>query len=218
VDNGPDCRKNRYISLPIEGHFGMAALRVTLSELYRPDPPNVGAPGPDLSSSEGTIFFVGPAADVQDSEVPPTTFRAATLQCEPHYQDWSAEGVVHIAGAGILPSSTYLVEALSPTCMGTEDTCTDVVASETLRTSRWGDVVAPFQEPAPEALTQPNIQDVAAVVDKFKGVALAPIKARSQMQPNAPDPTSPINIVDVANTVDGFKSLAYPYAGPTPCS
>jgi hypothetical protein len=78
-------------------------------------------------------------------------------------------------------------------------------------------VTAPFQEPSPSPLTQPNIQDVAGVVDKFKGVASAPIKARSQMQPSVPDPAAAINIVDVANVVDAFKSFAYPYSGPTAC-
>jgi hypothetical protein len=92
-----------------------------------------------------------------------------------------------------------------------------VSAALRITTARWGDVTSPFQEPSPAALTQPNIQDLAAVVDKFKGSGSAPIKARAQMQPNVPDPNAPINIVDVANTVDAFKNFAYPYSGPSPC-
>jgi hypothetical protein len=55
------------------------------------------------------------------------------------------------------------------------------------------------------------------VVDKFKGLPAAPIKARCQMHPNVPDPNAAINIVDVAHVVDAFKNFAYPYSGPTSC-
>jgi hypothetical protein len=216
-DNGSACLKNRYITLSTAGLAGTSALRVTLSSLHRPDPPNVAAPGPDLSGLEGEVFYVGPPADYQETESPPTSFRGAILQCAPYYQDWSTEGPLHITGAAIVPSSTYLVEALPSTCMGTEDECTYVTARYTLATSRWGDVVTPFQAPYPTEVTQPDIRDVNAVVRRFNGIVTAPIKARSQLQGNDPNPSSPISIVDVANTVDGFKSFPYPYSGPSPC-
>jgi hypothetical protein len=103
-------------------------------------------------------------------------------------------------------------------CFASGEEACFTVPPATLVTARWGDVVTPFQEPsAPFPPTQPNISDVAAVVDKFKGVIAAPIKARAQLQPNAPDPNAAINILDVANTVDAFKNFAYPYDGPTAC-
>jgi hypothetical protein len=147
-----------------------------------------------------------------------TTFKAATLQCEPHYTDWDAvlQGdVLHVTGAEIVPSSVYDIQVIPEAC----ETSLEANYSAPLRvaTARWGDIVEPFQEPSPAPLTQPNISDVAAVVDKFKGVPSAPIKVRAQMQPNIPNPAAAINILDVANVVDAFKSFAYPYSGPTSC-
>jgi hypothetical protein len=121
-----------------------------------------------------------------------------------------------VTGAEVVPSSAYDVQQWAASCLGNEAACSVVSTALRLSTARWGDVVAPFQG-LTDPLTQPNISDVAAVVDTFKGVAAAPTKARAQMQPNVPNPSAPINIVDVANTVDAFKNFAYPYSGPNPC-
>jgi len=67
-------------------------------------------------------------------------------------------------------------------------------------------------------VTQPDIRDVAAVLNKFKEIPDAPIHARAQLQANAPGMNAAVNIADVASVVDGFKKLAYPFLGPSsPC-
>ena len=215
--NGPSCMKNRYVSIDTTGIAESAALRVTIDSLHHPDPPNEVIPSPDFSAFEGSILYVGPSGNFVENETPPTTFAGAQLQCAPHYQDWSALGLLHITGSAVIPSSSYTIDALAPTCAGVEDTCTDILASVTVSTGRWGDVVMPYQQTGPVNVTQPNISDVAAVVNKFKDLAGSPIKARSQLQANAPNPTAPVSISDVASTVDAFKKLPYPFPGPTGC-
>jgi hypothetical protein len=214
--------KCRYISMALLDSGGQeTALRVKLVSLQHPDPPNLPQfPAPDFGGFEGQVRYIGPPGDCTETEVPPTTFKCATVQCSPHYTDWSAEigsSVLHVTGDAIVPNSAYDVEQLASSCAGSEASCSAASTALRVNTSRWGDAVAPFQDPSPGALTQPNISDVAGVVDKFKGIASAPIKARAQMQPNVPNPASPINILDVASTVDAFKNFAYPYSGPTGC-
>jgi hypothetical protein len=219
---------NRYLTLQIPDGAANAiagssenALRVTQVSLMRPDPPNLPLfPAPDFSVYEEQVRWIGPVGDCPETEAPLTTFKCATLQCAPYYTDWaSALGgqVLHVTGAEVVPSSAYDVQQVPESCQGNEVSCLAISAPLRVNTFRWGDVVDPFQDPSPAALTQPNIQDVAAVVDKFTGVASAPIKARCQMRPNVPDPNSAINIVDVAHAVDAFQNFAYPYSGPTAC-
>jgi hypothetical protein len=120
--------------------------------------------------------------------------------------------MVYVSGPAVVPSSRYEIQ----TIVEGVNEASEANYSEPLSvaTQRWGDVVASFQDPN-ESLTQPNILDVAGVVDKFKGLASAPIMARSDLVPDAPDGI--VNILDVAGVVDAFKNFAYPYSGPTPC-
>jgi hypothetical protein len=226
--------KNRYISVVAPDNGGAeTAIRVTLVDLQTPNPPNLPQflPPPfgafeagsctALGEANGCVRYVGEPTFCTETDVPATAFRCATLQCAAHFMDWSdalGSDVLHVTGAEIVPSSAYDVHQLGASCQGNEAGCS-VVSDTALRvtTVRWGDVVAPFQDPTPASLSQPNISDVAAVVDKFKGVLTAPIKSRAQLQPNIPNPAGPINILDVANTVDAFKSFAYPYTGPVAC-
>jgi hypothetical protein len=76
-------------------------------------------------------------------------------------------------------------------------------------------VAAPFQSPSPQPLTQPNVTDIATVVDKFKALPTAVIVARCDLNPSVPDFL--VNIADIASTVDGFKGLAYVFPGPGTC-
>jgi hypothetical protein len=209
--------KSRYVSMALDNPGRRTAVRVTLTSLQHPDPPNLSQfPAPDFSAHEGAIHWVGPPGGCTETEQPPSVFNCARLQCTPHFIDWAAAlggGVLHVTGAEIVPSSEYEVQVIAEGC----DTSNEINFSSGLmiRTARWGDIVEPLQAPSPAALTQPNIQDVAAVVDKFKGVASAPIKARSDLAPD--DPNGIVNIIDVANTVDAFKNFAYPYSGPASC-
>ena len=132
--------------------------------------------------------------------------------------DWSAAlagQTLHVTGQAVVPSSTYEVRQLAISCQGNEPTCTAVSAPLTIHTQRWGDVASAFQTPSPNPLTQPNITDVSACVDKFKAVPTAIIVARADVNPAVPN--GRVDIADVANIVDAFKNLAYPFPGPTAC-
>lgn len=212
--------KARYLSLTVTGAPGAtSAIRVTLVQLMVPDPPNLAQfPAPDFTAHAGGVRWLGPVGDCVESESPPMTFKCALLQCTPHYTDWAADlggQVLHITGVEVLPSSNYDILEVAQSCAGVESNCRDISAPLHLRTLRWGDIVAPFQAPSPEPLTQPNIADISACVDKFRGLASAPIVARADVNPSPPN--HQVQIPDIASVVDGFKGFAYPYLGFGTC-
>ncbi|MBI1827833.1 MAG: hypothetical protein HY287_02065 [Planctomycetes bacterium] len=220
--------KIRFVSFVPQSAGATTAIRVTLDSLHHPDPPNIPQnPAPNFAAFEDQLRWVGPPTVYCESGgVPPCavpgdgTFVAAKLQCTPFYSDWStitAGGVLHLTGIEIMPSSSYYVEALAATCQGSEAGCGLVSPGIVLNTARWGDVVAPYQSALPAPLTQPDISDVAAIVDKFKGRPLAESQTIVRMQPNSISLSSPVNIADVAADVDAFKNKAYPYPGPVTC-
>ncbi|MBI1827323.1 MAG: thrombospondin type 3 repeat-containing protein [Planctomycetes bacterium] len=217
-----DVDKPRYISFqspPQSVAASDTAIQVMLVSLMHPDPPNLPQfPPPNFAAQEGTVRYVGAPGDCSETEVPPTTFKCASLQCAPLYMDWNAAlggATLHIADQAIVPSSTYDLRQLSALCQGNESTCAAISDPLTITTARWGDVAAAFQAPSPAPLTQPNITDVSACVDKFKAVPTAIITARADVNPAIPNHR--VDIADVANIVDGFKNLVYPFPGPTAC-
>jgi hypothetical protein len=79
-------------------------------------------------------------------------------------------------------------------------------------------VAAPYQEPSPASLTQPNVIDIAFAVDKVKDLMTALPKPHIQLKGNDPDPNETVNVIEIAYTVDAVKSSAYPFTGPSaPC-
>ena len=78
---------------------------------------------------------------------------------------------------------------------------------------RWGDLVAPLSTPGGTA--QPNMTDVAALVDKFQDGLGAPIKAQALLA--GVDPYGNVSLADdfnfmhIAACVDAFRGLPYPY-------
>ncbi|MBI1827381.1 MAG: exo-alpha-sialidase [Planctomycetes bacterium] len=215
--------KVRWISfvVPSDGNIPPVptALRVTLNSLHHPDPPNLPQfPAPDFSAFENQVRWVGPVSTCTESDILATTFHCARLQCAPYYTSWADElggNPLHVTGPEIVPSSRYSIENVPHVCLGAEAFCSYASSPLSIATFRWGDVVAPFQTPSPDPLTQPNISDVAGLTDKFKGVLGAPIVARGDINPDTPNKA--VDIADIANCIDGFRSLAYPFAGPTAC-
>jgi len=209
-----------------------SAIKVTMVDLQNPMPPNLPAnPPPDFSLYESaTCAAPGETNDCARWVGKPGTFleaqdfpmgasnRAARLQCTPFYYDWAGEtaaGPISVVGAEIVPSSHFDVEILSSSCKGIEDTCTAVSNAVAISTRRSGDVEAPFNPPATS--TQPDVTDVAQLVNKFKNVPGAPIKALSQLQPNLPELNADINSLDIVAVVDAVKGKAYAFGGPCPC-
>ncbi len=192
--------KNRYISLKPDSTATSAALRVKMTSLPAP-----------FTGFIGQSRWVGPPQPYEEGATPGTTFMASALQCTPHVRDWSTVGLLHVFGAEIVPDAEYEIQATA--CdPGSES---GFSAPLIVRTARWGDVAEPFNPPSPSI--QPDIADVAAIVDKFKDVSGALIKARSQLHPSVPDPAALIDFVDISSAVDAFKGVAYPYGGPSSC-
>ena len=73
----------------------------------------------------------------------------------------------------------------------------------------------PFTPPSPPG--QPNAIDVAQLVNKFKNLAGALLKATTQLQPNLPELNADINALDIVAVVDAVKKIAYPFLGPCAC-
>lgn len=204
-----------------------SAIRVTLLDLQNPDPPNSPAyPAPDFSSFESgpncsdplqCVRWVGRPYEYQNhASVPASgTFRSARLQCTPYYHNWTTEGLVHVIGAEIMPSSTYDVQLVPIECAGNESNCAGVSAALSITTARHGDVVAPFNPP--NQIPQPDALDISALVDRFKFLPGAPSKPSAQIQPNSPEPNQDVSGLEILAGVDAFKGLAYPFHGPCPC-
>ncbi|MFH1109620.1 MAG: FG-GAP repeat protein [Planctomycetota bacterium] len=205
------------------------ALRVRMMDLQNPGPGNAPCcPPPDFSAYEsatctasgeanGCVRWAGKPGTFLESQgnSGAGNYRAARLQCTPHYHHWSGEELIHVVGAEVVPSSTYEVENLAESCMGIEDTCTALSMPLTIRTARFGDVAAPYNPPG--TTTQPDAIDVTQLVNKFKNLPGAPIKPIAQLQPNLPELNADINALDVVAVVDAFKGSAYPFSGPCPC-
>lgn len=224
--------KNRSLSLQVPpsavaGPGAITALRVKLVDLQNPQPPNIGCcPPPDFSAYEsgaactdpgGCVRWVGRPGTFLESQDDPGagSYSAARLQCAPLYRDWTGDGAFHVIGAEIVPSSTYHVQNFGESCQGNEAACVVTSGLLAVTTARWGDIEAAFNPPA--TTTQPDVIDVAQLVNKFKNVIGAPVKAIAQIQPNLPEANADINALDIVAVVDAVKQFAYSFSGPCPC-
>ncbi len=213
--------KVRFISFAVPpssttGPDAPTALRVRLVSLHHVNPPYAGGPSIPFSSFEGQIRWVGPPVSYVESTSVPVQFFAASLQCDPYYRDWASVGLLHVTGSAITPSSIFAVENVSDICAGSEDTCIAVSPSVTVGTRRWGDVELPYNPPATS--TQPDLGDVASLVNKFKSAPGAPIKARAMLAgDDAFGNISPatmtldFSFTHIAACVDAFKGKTYPH-------
>ncbi|MDO8631351.1 MAG: hypothetical protein Q7R41_12755, partial [Phycisphaerales bacterium] len=178
----PDIQKTRVLSFnvpPADGAIGSArAIKITMVDLQNPNPPNLPQfPPPNFGTYEsetctaageaaGCARWVGKPGTFLESQDSPGlgSFAGALLQCTPYYHDFAGEGLLHVTGAEIVPSSTYEFEVFESICKGNESTCTAVSAPVTIGTHRSGDVAASYQAPSPATLSQPNVIDVAQLV------------------------------------------------------
>jgi len=113
----------------------------------------------------------------------------------------------------VVPGAKYDVQAIGVGCnLGTEDYYSDPL---TITTSKWGDVVGPWNGqfwPAPDGSVG-FTSDVIAVLDKFSNKSTAPIKARCDIDPDSPEQKVSIT-GDVSRVMDAFRGWAYPFGGP----
>lgn len=207
--------RNRTITINPGQPGQRTALRVRLVNLQDPTPPNSSAHPPrDFSAFENTYRWVGPPQAYPEGSGAQQTFSAAPLQCSPFFTDWSGFEVLHVYGPEIMPSSEYEVQAIEEVCYYFGQP-TAYSPPLTMNTARWGDIASPYQPPA-EGI-QPDALDVVGVVNKFRGVAGAPIQASSRLQPALLDFAVNLSALDIVSCVDAFRGLAYPYQGVVAC-
>jgi hypothetical protein len=205
--------KTRFISFSVPQEAGETALRVKLTSLHHVMPPYTGGASVPFTGFEGQMLWVGPPVQYVESSASATPFYASTLQCAPHYQDWSTVGLLHLSGSAIVPSSKYDVANMAASCMGSESSCTSVSAPLSVSTTRWGDVETPYNPPS--ATVQPDIGDISALVNKFRSAPGAPIKARALLAGS--DAFGNVNIgpdldfSHISVCVDAFRGKPYPY-------
>ncbi len=213
IVRAPEVNKCRHISF-IPGHPGVStAIRVRLTSLHHVNPPYAGGPSVPFTSFEGEERWVGPPVQYVESSSTGITYHASSLQCTPHYQDWGSILTLHVNGSAIVPSSIYDVEVLDSSCLGNESGCAAILDSYTINTTRWGDVETPYNPPSPT--TQPDLSDIAGLVNKFKSVPGAPIKARGLIAGvdavGTIDSSLDLNLAHISVCVDAFKGKPYPY-------
>jgi hypothetical protein len=212
--NPSGLESNRYMSFVAGDAWFPYAIRLEMAELVRPSPPNPGCcPPPDFSAYEGQHRWVGPITTCPDSVSGGTNFYCATLQCTPHYADWRAllgNSVLYVSGPEIAPSSLYRLQGVASGC--------DAYSSPLeVRTARWADVTAPFQDRNWPLINQPNAMDIAAIVDKVKALPGSLTKTRAQLQPANVNPQAPVSAMDIGFAVSAVKGQAYSFSGPTAC-
>ena len=170
---------------------------------------------------EPWVMWVGPPTAVSESggSVDPIaefpTFMASTLQCSPYYHDFGSIDELHVFHEAIIPDGQYEIQTIRQGCGAT----TEVNFSPPLivDTSRWGDTVGPFDGqtwPAPDGVVSiPS--DILATIDKFRGLPMAPTKARVDIAPATPNRV--IDISDITRGLNAFRGTAYPFSVTTPC-
>jgi hypothetical protein len=175
--------------------------------------------GLPLTFFEGQYVWVGPPGQYVESNATGTTFLASVVQCTPYYQDWSTVGLLHVTGSAIVPSSTYHVEQVAVSCEGRENDSdclpggANISSQLQINTTRWSDVETPFNPPS--TTVQPDLADISALVDKFRSVPGAPIKARALLA--GTDAFGNMNLTldlgfdHISACVDAFRGMWYPY-------
>jgi len=211
--------KSRMISftppaLSIAGPASPTAIRVKLTSLHHVSPSYTNGVSIPFAQFEGQSLYVGPPVQYVESDSSLTPFKASKLQCDPDYRDWTTVGLLHVTGEAIVPSSSYQVENLAASCAGNETTCTAVSTALFVTTGRWGDAVEAFQDPN-QAASQPDFDDIGALVNKFKSLVGAPIKAHAKLYGvdarGLIDITPDVGFDDISLDVDAFKGVPYPY-------
>jgi len=209
-------QKVKFISFaPPDSTSGATAIRIRLSSLHQVNPPYGGSPTVPFTLFEGLSVWVGPPSTYVESAASNIPFRASFTQCTPHYRDWTSINLLHVTGSHIVPSSIYQLEQVGPPCLDQEEGCTVISPPLEIRTARWGDVEEPFNPPS--ITVQPDLGDLSAIVNKFRGVPGAIIKARalSSINDQYGSITPSTMLVDVgftpiASIVDAFRGARYP--------
>ncbi len=226
LPGNPINQKVRYLSFASGDPGRVQAIRVTFNDLP-----------PPYDTWNGVVMWVAQPSifcETAGHKTPPCPPHppsggeniGATLQCEPHFMDWSTLGVVHVFHEGIIPSATYTVQVIDSTCAVLESNFSDPLI---MTTSRWGDLVRNCVTcpcgPPDGVVNIPT--DVTALLDKFRNLeppdvtCYAPSKVRADLDRKTPNQL--VDISDVTFCLDAFRGFGYPPAAfgppsPPPCS
>jgi hypothetical protein len=139
--------------------------------------------------------------------------------------DWTAVGPVHAFGPEVVPGATYEIQAVNSWCAVLPTMCSDGYGMDdesvysfplVVSTSRWGDITSDCGSwPLCSPMGSVSFLDIAAVVDKFKNLAIAPQKSQADLASHTPD--LKVDFVDISYAVDAFRGQAYPFDGPVGC-
>lgn len=195
------------IEIPAQDLPKPFAIELELISIYEPEKPFPVDP-PDFAEFEGKKRYVRlfrdgeglPITDCLDSAAFQTTYKCATLGCEPELLQWAelfGDQHLFITGDAVVPDSIYVLRAgILP-----ETACKPEGVQ--LITSRWGDT---------DSSGVVNVTDVVKVVDRVKDVFNAVPETAALLHPASPTPhLSNPNVLDVTLTVDALKLVAYPY-------
>jgi len=171
-------------------------------------------PPKEVCENSGQGFTISPANCVNVVGMP-KTFRVATLQCQPYYTNWNEADSFYVYHPAVAPGRTYLVQTINEGCGLSAEA--NFSAPLSINTPRYGDVVSNCSSSPcgpPNGLVE--IQDIVALIDKFRNAANAPRKTRCDLEPAALDGV--INITDAVLTLDAFRGKLYPFSVPSnPC-
>jgi len=198
--------KNRYLSFNPGAACVPTAQRVTFESL---PPPN------DVLN--GKTMWVGPPHRLTENsgstdDSPEPAFNVAYLQCEPYFfTDPSEYDTLNVYHKGIIPESTYTIQAIEEGCPIDDEACYS--AGLTVRTNKWGDIVGDCDE---TGCTDPNavvdFTDIMSLVDKFRNLPNAVSKPRGDIGDELPDRR--VGFIDVSWTVHTFQGGGYPFFVP----
>jgi hypothetical protein len=232
----PISQKIRYVSFSAGDPGRSQAIRVTFHntpppyedwngvQLYVQEPrrfcENAGyrdAPAPNSPPNYGC----GPCGDLD-----PPWFWGAELGCDPYFTDWTQYEFVHVWDEGIIPNGEYDLQVIDYSCMelpGWEDDPRAWSPLVRSTQSDWADLVEDCTTcpcSPPEGST--TIQDVTAVLDKFKNLSCNVKKARADLEGapagDARIPDQVISITDVTRCLEAFRGEDYPPPGFPPPS
>lgn len=200
---------NRFLGFELGGAGTLQAVRVVLDDLP-----------PPYDDRNGSVMWVGPPRVVSElpgvSDFRSPIFRAATLQCEPHFGDFGSLGPISVYHRDIVPGASYELSAIKKGCG--MDTDFNFSSPVMLTTTAWGDIGGQFTQgrwSGPDGNVD-VVTDVVSVVAKFGNALGAPAKARADLHPATPDLI--ITISDIVLAVEAFRGSAFPFdPGPPAC-
>jgi hypothetical protein len=154
---------------------------------------------------------------------PPDGNGRSRVLVAPEYRDWSLDAeVIHVTECEIAPGWSYLIQAIVEG-QSTSDESNYSGALPLPTAPVWGDVVSTCPQnvcepPQGDPFTQPNIDDVLAMVNAFQGVENAPL-TWLDIDPAVGDgyPEGMVAIGDVLLLVNAFQGQVYPGNGPLNC-